>query len=47
MHSEDMKDVPMQGLAAMGITILEQDDSKVKSCSEKRKVMEEKSCYRN
>jgi len=35
MHSEDMKNVPTQGLATMGINIVEQDDSKVKSYSEK------------
>jgi len=40
MHSEDMKNVPTQGLATMGINIVEQDDSKVKSYSEKWKVVE-------
>ena len=34
------KNVPTQGLAAMGINILEQDDSKVKSYSGKWKVVE-------
>jgi len=39
MHSEDMMDVPTQGLAAMSIYILKQNHSKVKSCNKKRKVM--------
>jgi ABC-type lipopolysaccharide export system ATPase subunit len=40
MHSEDITNIPTQRLATMGINILEQDDNKVKSCSEKGKVME-------
>ena len=35
-----MTNIPTQGLATIGINILEQDDNKVKSCNEKGKVME-------
>jgi hypothetical protein len=38
-HSEYMMDVPIQGLTVIGINTLEQD-RKVKSYSEKRKVVE-------
>jgi hypothetical protein len=41
MRAEDMMNVPTQGLAAMSINKLEQNKSKVKSCNEKGKVMEE------
>jgi len=41
VHSEDTMDVPTQGLAAIGINILEHDGSKVKSCSKKGKATKE------
>jgi hypothetical protein len=39
-HSKDMTNASTQGLAAISINTLEQDDNKVKSCNEKGKVME-------
>jgi hypothetical protein len=40
MRSNDMTNVPTKGLTVMDINTLEQNDSKVKSCSEKGKGVE-------